>query len=101
MLTDNQFDSSNRLTTSAYIMLDQIVQLMTKYPLIKLEVGVHTDNQGIPSSNLLLSQLRAQVVANYLITEVSAARGLQLTDMACQASSLKYLSNRPTIEQKD
>lgn len=67
MLTDNQFDSSNRLTTSAYIMLDQVVQLMTKYPLIKLEVGVHTDNQGIPSSNLLLSQLRAQVIANYLI----------------------------------
>ena len=56
-------------------MLDQVVQLMTKYPLIKLEVGVHTDNQATQSGNLLISHLRAQVIANYMINRgISSGR---------------------------
>jgi outer membrane protein OmpA-like peptidoglycan-associated protein len=65
---DNYFDAGNRLLTSAYIMLDQIAMLMSKYPGIKLEVGLHTDNQGVPSINLSLSEFRAQIIVNYLIS---------------------------------
>ena len=79
LLTDNNFDTSNRLTTSAYIMLDQVVQLMTKYPLIKIEVGVHTDNQGIQSNNQMLSQMRAQIIANYLINRGISSNRINAT----------------------
>jgi outer membrane protein OmpA-like peptidoglycan-associated protein len=67
LLTDNYFDTSNRLTTSAYIMLDQVANLMNRYPGVSLEISVYTDNQGTPSNNQILSQFRAQVLVNYLV----------------------------------
>jgi outer membrane protein OmpA-like peptidoglycan-associated protein len=79
LLADTHFDITNRLTTNAYIMLDQVVQLMTKYPLIKLEVGVHTDNQGIPSNNQMLSEMRAQIIANYLINRGISSKRITAT----------------------
>jgi outer membrane protein OmpA-like peptidoglycan-associated protein len=66
--TDTYFDAGNQLITGAYIMLDQIAMLMIKYPSVKLEVGLHTDNQGIQSVNLSLSQFRAQIIVNYLVS---------------------------------
>jgi outer membrane protein OmpA-like peptidoglycan-associated protein len=67
ILTDTYFDAKNKLVTNAYLMLDQVVMLMNKYPKIKLEVGVHTDNQGTPTSLMSVSQARALVIVNYLI----------------------------------
>jgi outer membrane protein OmpA-like peptidoglycan-associated protein/PKD repeat protein len=67
VLTDTYFDANNRLVTNAYLMLDQVVMLMNKYPGIKLEVGVHTDNQGTATSLMSVSQARALVIVNYLI----------------------------------
>lgn len=68
VLTDIFFDSNNRLNTSAYLMLDQVTGIMTRYPGIKLEIGLHTDNQGSLSNNLSVSQFRAQLIVNYLIS---------------------------------
>ncbi len=67
VLTDSYFDAKNKLVTNAYLMLDQVVMLMNKYPGIKLEVGVHTDNQGTATSLMSVSQARALVIVNYLI----------------------------------
>lgn len=66
-LTDSYFDSFNRLTSSAYLLLDQIVKILNKYPAIKLEVIVHTDNTGLPEEKLVLSQNHAQAIASYMI----------------------------------
>jgi outer membrane protein OmpA-like peptidoglycan-associated protein len=75
VMTDTYFDPNNRLVTNAYLMLDQVVMLMNKYPGIKLEIGVHTDNQGVAGTLERLSQTRAQVIVNYLINRgVSASR---------------------------
>ena len=75
VMTDTYFDARNRLVTNAYLMLDQVVMLMNKYPSLNLEIGVHTDNQGVPSVLQNLSQTRAQVIVNYLINRcVSAGR---------------------------
>ena len=75
VMTDTYFDARNRLVTNAYLMLDQVVMLMNKYPSLKLEIGVHTDNQGVPSVLERLSQTRAQVIVNYLINRgISASR---------------------------
>jgi outer membrane protein OmpA-like peptidoglycan-associated protein len=48
-------------------MLDQIVKLLNKYPSLKLEVAVHTDNTGTIENNLTLSQLHSRLLVNYLI----------------------------------
>ena len=76
VMTDSYFDVRNRLVTNAYLMLDQVVMLMNKYPSLKLEIGVHTDNQGVPSALQTLSQTRAQVIVNYLINRGVAASRL-------------------------
>jgi outer membrane protein OmpA-like peptidoglycan-associated protein len=65
---DLYFDRYNRLTTDAYIMLDQVVNFMIKYPQINIEVGVHTDNTGNASNNLRLTQTRANNISEYLQT---------------------------------
>jgi outer membrane protein OmpA-like peptidoglycan-associated protein len=66
-LTDSYFDSYNRLTSSAYLLLDQVVKIMNKYPGIKLEVIVHTDNTGSAEEKLILSQTYAQAITSYMI----------------------------------
>jgi outer membrane protein OmpA-like peptidoglycan-associated protein len=75
-LTDIYFDSSNRLTTSSNLMLDQIALLMSKYPEISLEIGIHTDNSGIATTNQSVSQFRAQLMVNYLISKGISGRRL-------------------------
>ena len=66
-LTDSYFDKSEMLTSQAYIMLDQIVKLMNKYPSVKLEIAVHSDNTGSEEANLELSQKRSQLLVDYLV----------------------------------
>lgn len=68
VMTDIYFDERNKIVTNAYLMLDQLVGLMNKYPDKKLEIGVHTDNQGTASNLLKISQTRADVIKNYLIS---------------------------------
>ena len=63
---DTYFDYSDRLTSNAFIMLDQIVKLMNKYPSLRLEVAVHHDNTGTADINLAISQKRAQLLVDYL-----------------------------------
>jgi outer membrane protein OmpA-like peptidoglycan-associated protein len=76
---DTYFDNSDRLTSNAFIMLDQIVKLMNKYPVLKLEVAVHTDNSGLAENNLAVSQKRAQLLVDYLTTRGISIRRLVAT----------------------
>jgi outer membrane protein OmpA-like peptidoglycan-associated protein len=76
---DSYFDSSDRLTSNAYIMLDQIVKLMNKYPAIKLEIAVHSDNTGPAETSLSLSQLRAHLLVDYIINRGVNTRRLVAT----------------------
>jgi outer membrane protein OmpA-like peptidoglycan-associated protein len=75
VMTDTYFDANNRLVTNAYLMLDQVVMLMNKYPGLKIEIGVHTDNQGTVYSQQTQTQNRAEVIMNYLINRgISSSR---------------------------
>jgi outer membrane protein OmpA-like peptidoglycan-associated protein len=76
---DTYFDNSDRLTSNAFIMMDQIVKLMNKYPVLKLEVAVHTDNLGAAENNLAVSQKRAQLLVDYLTTRGISIRRLVAT----------------------
>jgi outer membrane protein OmpA-like peptidoglycan-associated protein len=48
--------------------LDTLAQLLGRYPALRLEVQGHTDNQGDPALNQLLSLRRAEAVCQYLST---------------------------------
>jgi flagellar motor protein MotB len=73
------FDSSDRLTSNAFIMLDQIVKLMNKYPFLRLEVAVHSDNTGSAATSLMLSQSRSQLLVGYLINRGISSKRLVAT----------------------
>jgi len=76
---DTYFDLSDRLTSNAFIMLDQIVKLMNKYPSLRLEVAVHSDNTGSEDISLTLSQRRSQLLVDYLINRGISAKRLVAT----------------------
>jgi outer membrane protein OmpA-like peptidoglycan-associated protein len=73
---DSYFDSSDKLTSNAYIMLDQIVKLMNKYPSLRLEVAVHTDNSAPEETNLTVSQSHSRLLIAYLVNRGINARRL-------------------------
>jgi outer membrane protein OmpA-like peptidoglycan-associated protein len=47
--------------------LDRVVQFMIENPLVKVEIGGHTDSMGTDEYNINLSQGRADAVVNYVI----------------------------------
>lgn len=49
--------------------LETVLDLLTDYPLMRIEIGAHTDDQGADDYNLKLSEARAKAVAYWLIKE--------------------------------
>lgn len=50
----------------SYSILDKVVKVMKDNPDYKLKISGHTDNQGDPDANLILSHKRAQATRRYL-----------------------------------
>ena len=61
-----QTDSYELLSESA-VELNRLVELLRVNPLVRIEVGGHTDNVGSDSYNQQLSEKRASSVAQYII----------------------------------
>lgn len=61
----NKFD----IRTEYYKDLDDLVNYLKLSTHIKVEIAGHTDSDGTAQTNLVLSQNRAQSVANYLINK--------------------------------
>jgi hypothetical protein len=66
---DLYFDFYERLTSSAYIMMDQIVKLLNKYPLMKLKISVSCNNLSSEESSLRLSEKRSQLLVDYIVSK--------------------------------
>lgn len=66
---NNIFFDSNKATLrkESGIEIEKLVALMKEYPLLKIEVGGHTDSQGNDAANLKLSQMRSQAVVTAVI----------------------------------
>ena len=56
-----------KLTTPSYAPLKRAATILKKYPKVKIKVMGHTDNVGNATSNLKLSQQRADVVRLQLV----------------------------------
>lgn len=57
------------LDEEAYRGLDALVLQMKKFPKVKFVINGHADNSGTDAVNMKLSQERADVVKNYLISK--------------------------------
>ncbi|MCB2377033.1 OmpA family protein [Hymenobacter sp. BT635] len=55
------------LLPSSFPALDQLISLLTRNPTLTIELRGHTDNQGDPQKNVVLSQERVAAVKTYLV----------------------------------
>ena len=78
--------ASSELTSESFRVLDEIVTQIQANPSIQFEVAGHTDNKGNPTKNQMLSQARAQSVANYFIQKGVDSKRLKV---------MGYGSSRP------
>jgi OOP family OmpA-OmpF porin len=70
LITKLQFtNNSALLTVPSKIALDEIAELLARYPDAKIEVQAHSDSIGSASYNKILSQQRANSVMQYLIAK--------------------------------
>ena len=59
----------------SFASLDALIAVLQERVHVTIEIGVHTDSQGDPDSNLQITQAEANAVATYLIEHgVSAPR---------------------------
>lgn len=84
------------LLPSSYSELDAFAAYLVKNPLLYIEIGGHTDNTGGEEQNKILSEKRANTVADYLIT-----KGVELTRVTFKGyGSTKPIANNSTEEGK-
>jgi outer membrane protein OmpA-like peptidoglycan-associated protein len=66
---------SYELKNESIVELNRLLDLLTKNPSMRIEVGGHTDDVGAEDYNLSLSDKRAKAVVNYLTSKsISADR---------------------------
>lgn len=65
------------LTPESDATITAIAQLLTDNPTVRVEVGGHTDSDGVPEENEVLSQARADAVVASLVTKGIEADRLQ------------------------
>lgn len=63
------------LKTESEAELERVLDLLTDYPLMRIEIEAHTDDQGSDEYNTRLSEARAKSVVDWLIAKkIDAAR---------------------------
>lgn len=62
------------LLSQSYPELDLVVSFLKSNPNVKIELAGHTDNRGIPSQNVKLSQARVDKVKSYLVSKGVAGK---------------------------
>ncbi len=60
---------SDELTPDSEVRLDEIAELFLEFPIVPVDIKGHTDSQGDDALNLALSQLRANAVRDYLVSQ--------------------------------
>lgn len=72
LITLNEFlfeTNSYKLKNEHYVELDLLSEFLTEHPTLEVRISGHTDNTGNEHHNVTLSLLRAEAVAQYIITK--------------------------------
>jgi outer membrane protein OmpA-like peptidoglycan-associated protein len=78
ILNDIYFDfDKSVLLQQSYVELQGLLQVLSRYPKMKIEIGGHTDGYGSADYNQRLSESRAHAVVDYLINKGIDQRRLQ------------------------
>ena len=98
VVLNNVFFESNsyELKNESKTEMNTLIELMTKNPALKIEIGGHTDNSGIEKDNEELSRNRAKAVNDYLVSKGIAADRLTYKGYA----ATKPLADNKTAEGK-
>jgi len=65
-----QFETGRAvLKQESYSVLDQVIEVLNRYPDYRLEIIGHTDDIGEANSNLILSQKRAKSCYTYILSQ--------------------------------
>ena len=91
-----EFDSY-ALSPTAKSKLDEIADLMEKFPLLKLEITGHTDAIGTYEYNQRLSENRAGAVAGYLVSKGVSEDRMKETGM----SESEHVARNRTRDNRD
>jgi outer membrane protein OmpA-like peptidoglycan-associated protein len=65
--------ASARLDDASRNILAQVIDIVSRCPGMRIEIGGHTDSDGSERTNQVLSERRAQAVADYLVAHGIAA----------------------------
>ena len=66
-LQDVNFDTGkSTIKEDSYAVLDDVGNILTKWPELRIEIGGHTDSQGGDALNQTLSEARAKAVLDYM-----------------------------------
>lgn len=68
-------DKSN-IRTDASAELNKLVEVMNKYPKMKIEFGSHTDSRSSAKYNKILSTKRAKAAVTYIVNQGISSKGL-------------------------
>jgi outer membrane protein OmpA-like peptidoglycan-associated protein len=82
------------LRSESYPELDRLVELLNKFPTVRIEISGHTDNKGSLTTNKRLSKARAESVVNFLIKKGIPASRLEFEGYAY----LQPISDNNTAE---
>jgi OOP family OmpA-OmpF porin len=79
-LQNVNFDTGKAtLKPESYPALDEVGQILGKWPELRIEIGGHTDSRGSAAMNQKLSEARAQAVLDYLKNKFPELRADQYT----------------------
>ena len=69
-LSDVNFETGKtKLLPESLPQLDQVGEVLVKWPELKIEIGGHTDSRGSTAYNQKLSEGRVNAVLDYMITK--------------------------------
>lgn len=101
MLENIYFDLDKwNIKPEAAVILDQLYELMSKYPEMVVEVGAHTDSRASNMYNKLLSNRRASATVDYLIAKGIPKKRLKWHGYGEEVPLIKCGEQRPCTEQE-
>jgi outer membrane protein OmpA-like peptidoglycan-associated protein len=79
------------LDADGMAVLGNVLAALHQHPTMVIEVSAHTDDEGTALGNLAVTQARAEVVRNYLLSQKVDAK---------QVVAKGYGSTRPIVEHQ-